>query len=222
MKSSIHHSQVRRRSVTLAGVVAAILFGVSCESLQDANFNEGIGLREATVLVVPFSEPRNHRFYGESRKGSYLVDSLTVWAAENWSAQFSSGETAADTLERIRDWPKERIEDDDWLQLARGLDAQYLLHGQILETELASPDQIGLVAASIRATYTVVDLDRQKVVYQRKNKRVTFGDYGDLGPREIPQIDLGPMEGRGKKIEVLLVQKLAEEIAKDLYGYYRD
>jgi hypothetical protein len=211
------------RSLLRSSLFAWLLFGVSCESTQDANFNQGYGLRDAAVLIVPFAEPRNHRFYGESRKGVYLADSIKAWAARNWSAHFPGGEAIDKVLERIRDWPKQRIEDEDWLKLVRGLDdIQYLVHGQILETVLSNPNQIAIVSASIRASYSVVDLERQKVIYQLKNKRVSFGDYGDLGSRETPHIDLGPMEGRGKKIEVLLVQKLAEKIGKDFYGYVRD
>ena len=210
------------RSLLRSSALAFTLFAVSCETTQDAGFNQGYGLRDAEVLVVPFAEPRNHRFYGESRKGAYLVDSLKAWAAGNWSAQFPGGEAVDDVLERVRDWPKERIEDADWMRLVRGLNIHYLVHGQILATELSNPNQIAIVSASIRATYSVVDLQKEKVVYQRRNRRVSFGDYGDLGSRETPHIDLGPMEGRGKKIEVLLVQKLAEEIGKDLYGYIRD
>jgi hypothetical protein len=187
-----------------------------CRTFQQAKFNHGEGLGTEPVLVVPFSEPKNHRWFGESDRGLLVAEAFKTWAGKHADADFPEGDQVDEALRAVRDWKKEKILLDDWKLITADIGVKFVVCGQIDEVALTQRNMIGLLEPSVKATYRVIDVQRNKVVFQRPSFTV---EYGTTKEREPQIVDFGSDSASAEK---RLITKLGQQIAKDLYGYYEE
>ena len=187
-----------------------------CHSPQQAKFNQGKGVGSELTLVVPFSEPRNHQWFGESERGLIVAEAFTIWAEKNADPNFPAGESVEEAFRAIRDWKKEKILLDDWQKITAELGIKYILVGQIDDLTLTKPNVIGLLEPSVKASYRVIDVQRKKVVFQRSSFTV---EYATPNERESQVPDFGSDSGSAEK---RLLTKLGQQIGKDLFGYQQE
>ncbi len=186
-----------------------------CKSFEPALFNHGDGLRSQTVLVVPFAEIHQDRWYLESIRGAQLARNLQKWAARNGDADFMDTGDARPILNAIRDWTESAITRRDWQKLLAGAEVDYVVVGDILEWRPRSDRTIGLLDASIRAHYRVLD----GATGREKYFGITNLQLGGLDDdADIPMLEMGSHQ---QKVEERLLVGLARKIGQELYGYYR-
>ena len=187
---------------------------LGCSTYQQAKFNHGAGVGSEGILVVPFSEPKNHRRYGESNRGLIVSEAIKIWAGKNADPTFPEGDNVEEALRLVRDWKKDKILLDDWHKLTIELGVKYVLVGQLDEVALTKPNVIGLLEPTVKASYKVIDVQRKKVVLQMPSFTV---EYGTTSEKEPQVVDFGSDSGSAEK---RLLTKLGQQVAKDLYGYY--
>jgi hypothetical protein len=193
------------------------ILGTGCSELVPARFNNGEGLYEKNVLIVPFRERRRSRWYGESPQGTRVAEAIKNWARENWSADFPEGDETARVLLAVRDWTSsDEIPPREWKKLTASLGVEYVIAGDIRSIELRSPRTVGMLDASCTASYRVIDTSTGRVAFDEPERKVALGDPHEI---RVPTMELG---GDDAAFENKLLIKLGEEIGKDLYGYYRD
>ena len=193
------------------------LFACGCPHFQRPAFNGETGLNGAAVLVVPFGEPGRNLWYGESPRGRLLALAIKNWARENAvDAHFVEGREMDQVLATVGGWTRERITAGDWRSIAGGLGVQYVIEGNLKSLSLRQPTVIGLYDAKATADYRVINVLSGKISYEAPARETRFG-----GGREMHVADSPGSEGDAL-IERRLLERLAEEIGKDLYGYYED
>lgn len=182
-----------------------------------ARFNPPDGLNGQETFVVPFRESRRSPslWYGDSRRGSWVVNSLRNWALEYADSYFVAGEAARQVLAAIREWPKERITAEDWRTLVAGLGIRYVVAGDIRSVQLRDEKMIGLYSPRVEAYYEVIDAERGKTIFDA-TPVVSFGQGDD------PQVSFTHQMDQDSRIERRLLTSLGEQIGKDLYGYVGD
>ena len=198
------------------GVLVACLLALlpGCSKFQKARFNRGIGVDGAAVLVIPFSEPKNHRWYTESERGIKVVEAFKWWVTDNADPNFPSGSAVADVLKAVRDWDRDTITIEDWQRLTMGLDVKYVLVGEIENLTLTSPQRIGLLDPTVEASYRLINVETGKLAIERPHFTVELEKSQD---HEIPSLELG---SDVVETESRLIVMLAKQIGQDLYGYY--
>ncbi len=204
------------RSICSAAFVLVSL-AAGCSSPTPALFNRGDGLREKTVLIVPFSELTQNRWYGESGRGVFLAGALRGWVAREWEAGFADSQDEDMIIDRVRDWPRETISSAEWRSLVRKTNVEYVVVGDLKSVRLKSTHRINLLDAEATVRYRVIDAVRGKEVFVQRNKSVTLG--GRTDEIDIPILEMGSDE---KKVEMRLLATTAKQIGKELYGYHRD
>ena len=185
-----------------------------CSHWEEAKFNGGDGAEDKVVLLVPFSELRVNRWYTESEPGNLVVDRLEAWVRENTSEDLVDGEAI---LARIREWPTNRIEARDWRRLMEGVEADYVVVGDLSEVRLSDPQKVGIVDAAATVRYRVLDAKTGELVY--RNRELTRGVGRRGGDFNLPTLDLHVDE---KSIRRRLMALLGEAIGKEMYGYYQE
>lgn len=181
-----------------------------------APFNEGSGLDGETVLLVPFREVAANAdlWYGESRRGRAIVESLQIWAdGQGVDARFVTGERVMEAQKTIRDWTKPRLGDSDWGRLGKSVGARFVVEGIIEEFALRSPRSVGFFDAKAVISYRVLDTEKSKVVHQRKRWRVGR-ERGSEGQFKVDFEFDNP-----RKIELRLLALIGERLGEELYGY---
>ena len=101
------------RCLSLVVLLLPLVASAGCKTLKPAILFDGEGLRNDTVLVVPFSELREQRWYGESPRGEFVAESIKLWVAKNWNGRVPDADVAEEITEKARDWPQDRISSDD-------------------------------------------------------------------------------------------------------------
>jgi hypothetical protein len=203
-----------RRAVLVASL-AASLSVIGCTKFQKARFNRGLGVDGDSVLVIPFSEPKNHRWYTESERGVKLAEAFKWWVTDNASPNFPTGSAASDALKAVRDWERDTISVEDWRRLTLGLDVKYVLVGTIENLAITSPRRIGMLDPSVEATYQLINVETGKLAVERP--RFTLELEQSKSHHDIPSLELGSDPQDAERRLLLL---LAAEIGQDLYGYY--
>lgn len=204
------------RHAALIACLLASLPAAGCSKFQKARFNRGLGVDGASVLVIPFSEPKNHRWYTESERGIKVAEALKWWVTDNADPNFPSGSSVADVLKAVRDWDRDAITIEDWQRLTMGLEAKYVLVGEIENLALTSPQRIGMLDPRVEATYRLINVQTGKLAIERPRFTVELEKSRQL---EIPSLELG---SDLPETERRLLLMLAKEIGQDLYGYYPD
>jgi hypothetical protein len=194
----------------------SVLCLASCETFQKAKFNLGRGVEEELLLVVPFSEPRRSRWYGESSHGKEVVQSFKVWARRQALPNFAEGDEVERIQRLVRNWSKEKISGKDWMKLTMGTGIKYVLYGEIDQLSLTSRARVGILEPSVMASYRVVDAQRGKLVFEELRSQVR---YGGTESAETIAVDIGRNVDTSKR---RLIAKLGRQIGKDLYGYYEE
>lgn len=196
--------------------VLLLVLSAGCRTFEPAKFNRGAGVGEDAVLIVPFSEPRNDRWYGESERGDILAEAIKAWVRTNAEPNFPEGEDVEQVLRVVRDWQKREISSADWKKLVAQLGVKYVLSGEIVNLSLNKPGTIGILQPSVVASYRItnVSLGSPRKDFGRDDVTIEQGRGEDT---DVPAFDLGLDP---KVAERKLLAKLGEQIAKDLYGYY--
>ena len=192
----------------------SVLFCVSCETFHKAKFNQGLGVEEDLLLVVPFSEPGRSRWYGESPVGNEVVQSFKVWARETARPNFAEGDEVERILRLVFDWRKDKIRAKDWTKLTAGTGIKYVLYGEVEKLSLRNPTRYGVLEPTATASYRVVDAPRGKLVFEEVRTRVR---YGESDSTETFTMDF---EANAARAKTRLLAKLGRRIGKDLYGHY--
>jgi hypothetical protein len=208
-----------KHSVTvLAYTIPLWLLVISqgCSQFQPAKFNRGEGVGADSILAIPFSEPRDHRWYCESERGERVVQAFMGWVQTNAGPNFPEGREVEAVLKTVRDWQAEEITSKDWQGITRFLGVKYVLIGEIEKVTLENPKAVGILEPSLQASYRVVNVELGRLAYKRDNFTLTLGRSGEL---DMPLSALGVDAAR---LQEKLLAKLGEELGKDLYGYWED
>jgi len=202
-------------SRTTTIVAFCCFLSAGCSHWEEAKFNGGEGAEDKLVLLVPLSELRHNRWYTESEPGGLVVLALERWVRENTSEELVAGEAV---LARIRDWPTNRIEARDWRRLMVGVEADYVVVGDIKEIQLSSPKKVGIVDAFATVRYRVLDAKTGLVVHRNEDltRRVGRRGGGDFA-MPIPDMNVDKRSLRRR-----LARLLGEAIGQEMYGYYRE
>jgi hypothetical protein len=193
-------------------VLGAILLA-GCGTVYEPKFNRPDGVGSDSVLFVPFSEPRSYRWYGESSRGETVATSFETWVMIHGTPNFSEGQATEDALRIIRDWNRREIEFADWIRIAQPAGVKYLVVGEIEKISLSSPGNVGVLDASLIASFRVIDVEKKMTVWRRESYPISLGRGGET---DAPVISIDIDQGQ---IERKLLVKLGEQIGKDLYGY---
>jgi hypothetical protein len=165
------------------------------------------------LLVIPFREPGEYFWYGESPRGRLVTESLIAWVMTNAETNFAEGRAVNEVLRVVQDWQREDIALEEWLRLTGSLEVKYILEGQIEELSLVKPQTIGILDPWVRASYRVIDVERGRTVWQRNGFVVT------LGRGRETDAPIGSLGADKVDIERKLLAKLGADIGQDLYGY---
>jgi hypothetical protein len=197
-------------------VCSCVGIAAGCSSFQTACFNKGEGVGADAVLMVPFSDPGNTRWYGESENGDMVAEVFKSWVRKNATPNFPEGIEVEKALMVIRDWKKERITSADLKGIASGLGAKYVVLGEIEKLSLTSPGKVGVLDPVITFSYRVVDVEgaQARIVWERKDFTLALATPRET---EIPFLEIG---ADTEAIETKLLVKAGQQVAKDLYGYY--
>lgn len=190
-----------------------LLVFVGCETFREPKFNRPYGVRDGTVLVIPFREPARRLWYGESVRGEFLAGSFVAWARTNANPNFAEGRAVDDLQRTVRDWQGDEIRLEDWVRLTAPLGVKYVLAGEIEKLALSDPGVVGVLDASVTLSYKVLDVAAGKTAWERKNYVVRLAKRREFDP---PVLDLGSDR---KEVEERLLARAGSEIGKDLYGY---
>jgi len=194
----------------------ALILGTGCDSFQTAKFKPPRGVGDNPILVVPFSEPKRQRWYGESERGLLVAEAFKTWVMTNSSPNFPEGPGVEKVLDTIREWKKERIDVQDWKIITASLGVKYVVFGEIEDLSLKRPESVGFLDAWVTASYRVVDVQEEKTVWWRKSFKV------DLARRRDVDIPILEVEADKAQMERRLLARLAEQVGRDLYGYTPD
>ena len=196
--------------------VFLLVLSAGCRTFEKAKFNRGEGVGEDAILIIPFSEPSNERWYGESERGDIVAEAIKAWVRTNAEPNFPEGDEVEQVLRVVRDWQKREISSSDWKRLAAQLGVKYVLSGEIRNLSLNKPGTIGILQPSVLASYRVtnISLVSPRKDFGRDDVRIEQGKGEDT---DVPSFDLG---SDPKLAEKKLLAKLGEQIGKDLYGYY--
>jgi hypothetical protein len=195
------------------GLLALLATTSACDSFQPAKFNAPDGVGKDAIFVVPFSEPRAQKWYGESERGQLVADILKTWVMTNATPNFPEGPSADEAMVTIRDWRKDSFALQDWKTITATLGVRYVLFGEIEEVTLQKPSAVGFVDASIRASYRVVDIQESRTVWWRKSFPI---EYARKKETDAPTLAI---EVDPRQVERKLLGRLAETVGQDLYGY---
>jgi|RhiMethySRZTD1v2_1073278.scaffolds.fasta_scaffold24317_3 hypothetical protein len=204
---------LRKSSIAVISLVA---LAPGCKTWIPAIFNHGEGVNGDKVLIVPFSEPKQGLWYGESPNGRTVAESIKVWIRSNADPNFPEGPEVKRVLEHVMNTTEQHISADHWKKLTAGLGIKYVVYGEIEDMSLSRPDRIGTLDPTVQASYRVVDVEIARIVHEIEEFTVDFARGYD---HDLPIIDLGAdtTQARAK-----LLSKLGAQIGKDLYGYYRE
>jgi hypothetical protein len=191
-----------------------LLAASGCQSHQKARFNPPYGVHKSPILAVPFSEPRRYRWYGESGRGFHVAEAFKTWVMSNASPNFPEGPRVDEALDTVRNWKEDFITIDDWQQITATVGVKYVLYGEIEDLSLQKPNTIGILDASIRASYRVIDLEEERTVWKRNSLTLQIEDK----ETDAPMVALGADTAA---LERQLLAKLGRQIGQDLYGYTR-
>ena len=207
---------LRRHRVPVSFCLLALvaLAASGCHSPEPAKFNQGLGASEDPTLIVPFSERVKNRLYGESAHGTFVAEALKNWARVEWRVDFDESEAVRRVLDSVRDRETdEELTMPEWQRLTQGLGVRYVVSGDIKKFQLRDPSQIGLIAPSAAVSFRVVDVMNGRTVYATRDKEVRWSADPE---KEVPMAFVGQdLQG----VERRLLQRIAEEVGKDLYGY---
>ena len=190
------------------------LSAVGCKTYVPAAFKQGHGLQDYPVLLIPFSELRSDLWYTESRRGDGLVRYLDRWIRENASHDLVVDETI---IEKVRNWPTDRISRKNWRTLLADSDAEYVVVGDLKEVRLQSQKMIGLLDASGTARFRVIEAKTGKTIYLKDELTMTRG--GRTEEIDVPIMSMGSDRAGGTRRVLAL---LAKGIGRELYGYYKE
>lgn len=187
-----------------------------CGGFQTAVFNKGAGVGADSVLMIPFSEPRNHRWYGESEKGDLIDLAFKSWVRKNATPNFPEGEEVEKVLSVVRDWKKDRITSADLKRITATLGVKYVLLGEIDKFSLTDPIKVGVLDPAITFNYRVVDVEgpQARIVWERNDFTLNLATPRET---EAPLLALG---ADTEALETKLLVKAGQQLGKDLYGYY--
>ena len=199
-------------------VCSCLGIAAGCSHFQTACFNQGAGVGSDPVLAIPFSEPRNQRWYGESEKGDLVEQAFKSWVRRNATPNFPEGIEVEKALMLVRDWKKERITSADLKGIASGLGVKYVVLGEIEKLSLTSPGKVGVLDPAITFSYRVVDVEgpQARIVWERNSFTLALATPRET---EIPFLEIG---ADTEAIENKLLVKTGQQLAKDLYGYHPD
>jgi len=197
----------------------ALVVATSCSTYHAPRFNQGVGANGVVTLIVPFRESLNERWYGESETGKELALMVRDWANENAAdpnvVDFASAD-AAQVIERLRDdWHKDSISADEWRTLVASLGVTYVVEGDLGRLRLQDPRTIGVYDASLEAEFRVINVLRGTVAYRGRRAGTYAG--GHEGHDRI--LMRAPSGESDRRVRHVVIENLAEQIGKDLYGY---
>lgn len=195
----------------LLSLLLATSFG--CSNFVGPVFNRPDGAASEPVFMVPLREPRERLWYGESEGGRFAAEAFRTWAMLNASPRFAEGEPVKQFLRIVQEWTGEEIEVAKWVELAASTGIRYLIVGQIEKITLTRPETIGVVDASIQASYQVIDVDLGQTVWERKSIALPMGKGRET---DMPVLTMGIDE---EQIRKRLLTRLGQQIGQDLYGY---
>ncbi len=199
-----------------AALLCVPLLAGGCKTYHPALFNRGAGLSESRVLVVPFSELRHSMWYNESPRGALIVSTLKRWVNANWAASFPDSYDEKKIIDKVTDWPGERISSEDWKNLVADAAIDYVVVGDLSDLRMRNPREVNLLSPSATVRYRVIDTRRGREIFKNDTKATVGGFRDEL---QIPTLDLG---GDTAARERLLLISLGQKIGKELYGYYSD
>lgn len=196
--------------------VVTLTVAPGCSHFVEPKFNRPDGVASEPVFMVPFREPGERLWYGESQGGSYVAEAFRTWAMMNASPHYAEGEPVRQLLRIVQDWTGQEIEVDTWVELAGPTGIRYLIVGQIEKITLSRPESVGIVDAWIQASYTVIDVELRRTVWERRSFSIPLGKGRDT---DMPLLTMGVDEAQIRK---RLLTRLGQEIGQDLYGYEED
>lgn len=204
----------KRRLTQQLTIGVFVLSAIGCETFVPATFNQGDGLQDATVLIVPFSELREDLWYTESRRGDALARYLDRWIRENASHDLVVDDTV---IEKIRDWPSDRISRMNWRSLLADSEADYVVVGDLKNIRLQSQKMIGLLDASGTVRFRVIEAKTGKTIYSKQDLSMSIGNREE--EIDIPIMAMGSDQVAVSKRVLAL---LGKAVGRELYGYYKD
>jgi hypothetical protein len=200
-----------------AGVLAISCFLLaSCKTYHPARFNRGLGASGQEILVVPFRESGSKLWYNESARGRAVASAFKAWARENADAVIAEGEGVERVIRQVMDWTNRGgIYGKDWQRLTRALGIKYVLEGDIKHLSTRDPGVIGYYSAKIRASYRVYNAQTGQISWEPPDNTIEV----QFGRGDTSEIRITAQFDGEQDIEKLLLVRLGEQIAKDLYGY---
>jgi hypothetical protein len=186
-----------------------VLFG--CRTFEKPKFD----VADRRILLVPFRDlalPHGHG-YGESPRGRRVIENFRHWTEKNFEPRFADGEAV---VRALREWTKEKITSKDWQRLLMGIDADMVLLGDIVDLKLKDPRAIGFYKGSIVARYSLIDARTGRVAYPPTEVKQEWPPPKDL---DVPFLELST---KPEEIETGLLRVVAEQVGKDLFGYYSE
>ncbi len=202
----------------LAGLLLlTAVSGTGCRTWNKARFNHGEGVNGDSVLVVPFAEPRQSLWYGESENGKIVAEAFKAWVRANADPNFAEGEAVDQVMRQVLNWQEKKVTSAQWKILTAGLGVKYVLYGEIERLSLTRPDKIGILEPSVEAVYRVVNVETEAGTLAFESPISV--DFSRGHETEFPLLDLG---SDTKSVTRKLLAKLGAQMGKDLYGYYSE
>jgi hypothetical protein len=202
----------------LRGLVASTLLASGCESFEKPAFNGEEGANGAPLIVIPFRSLEKQLWFGEFKRGERVANLMKDWARANASdPNILEGSDVQAIVSTARDWKSDEIRAEDWKTLCQSSGAQYLIEGAVGEIELRRPEVVGFYDASIRARIRVINLRTARLAYEGEAE----ARYGTQDLDRGILIDV-PSSENDPKVEQLLLELLAENVGKLLFGYYAE
>ena len=205
-----------RAALFTLGLIALTALGGCTVTFKRAVFNQGDGVRDASVLIVPFSELPQNRWYGESKRGNFVASALKSWVGKNHEQDFPDSEVQESLIDKVYNWPEERISSKQWKALVAKSGIDYVVVGDLKKVQTNSEMRIGILDALAEARYRVIDARAGREIFTRTVTVILGNDQGDI---DVPILDMG---SERKLVEKRLLTQLGAKLGKELYGYYTD
>ncbi|MEM7234759.1 MAG: hypothetical protein AAF517_21445 [Planctomycetota bacterium] len=198
--------------IALIASSLAVISG--CTSFQKAPYNKGVGSQKSLTFIVPFQESKKHLWYGESRRGIDLANRVKHWARENGdNVVILEGSQLTDAMRWVTEVTQEEISPSDWQTNMRGFGVKYVVVGDLGKTRLRSRNVHGVYDAQVAANFRVINAESGHIAYDGR----LVGKYDEkLGW----QVMAAPSGEKDREVAARVMQDLATEIGKVLYGYW--